>query len=422
MTPTAGTLSEISPDGSREQEPETVGKILVTKQVPKIVKVACRFAQARQRKTVVYMLGAGDPTANRPDIPMTKRTAEQLVNSLGDHRFDDLDLIVQSSGGDIHAAYLIMSTLRERMNKGKGKLIVCVPSRAQSAATLLCLGADEILLGELGALGPLDAQIRMGVTDAGTPNYISALHLLKALSRLQEFSQEAFTAMAGHLDAHQASHEAQVKYGIKYSHAITRPLFEHIQSGEVGYWDQMLKTGEEYGRRLLERGDLIMEDIEANRKDHIKSIVHQMVFEYPSHELVIDRGVLNELSLRADLIPEDKDARRISREFADCASETLIMLVDPLAYPHGARVPEPSEEFTLNDWRLIGSDEPARDTDEPTRDIVWTQKDGTHESTFVMSVGLYRATVKRNNRWDDSTARTVDGAPATQYYGAFSKD
>jgi hypothetical protein len=71
---------------------------------------------------------------------------------------------------------------------------------------------------------------------------------------------------------------------------------------------------------------------------------------------------------------------------------------------------------------LIGSDEPARDTDEPTRDIVWTQKDGTHESTFVMSVGLYRATVKRNNRWDDSTTQTVDGAPATQYYGAFSKD
>ena len=407
MTPTVGTLSEITPDGSREQGPETVGKILVTKQVPKIVKVACRFAQARQRKTVVYMLGAGDPTANRPDIPMTKRTAEQLVNSLGDHRFDDLDLIVQSSGGDIHAAYLIMSTLRERMNKGKGKLIVCVPSRAQSAATLLCLGADEILLGELGALGPLDAQIRMGVTDAGTPNYISALHLLKALSRLQEFSQEAFTAMAGHLDAHQASHEAQVKYGIKYSHAITRPLFEHIQSGEVGYWDQMLKTGEEYGRRLLERGDLIMEDIEANRKDHIKSIVHQLVFEYPSHELVIDRGVLKELRLRAELIPEDQDARRISRQFADCASETLIMLVDP----NGQRPPAASEEILLTDWQSIGTDEPTRDTDEPARDVVWSDKD----STFAMRVGLYRPIVMPRNRWDKPMS--ADGGPATQYSG-----
>jgi Serine dehydrogenase proteinase len=407
VTPTAGTLSEIKPDGSREREPETVGKILVTKQVPKIVKVACRFAKARQRKTVVFMLGAGDPTANRPDIPMTKRTAEQLVNSLGDHRFDDLDLLVQSSGGDIHAAYLIMSTLRERMNKGKGKLIACVPSRAQSAATLLCLGADKILLGELGALGPLDAQIRMGVTDAGTPNYISALHLLKALSRLQEFSLESFTAMAGHLDAHQASHDDQIKYGIKYSQSITRPLFEHIQSGEVGYWDQMLKTGEEYGRRLLERGDLVMKDIEIDRKDHIKSIVHQLVFEYPSHELVIDRGMLKELRLRAELIPEDQDARRISRQFADCASETLIMLVDP----NGQRPPAASEEILLKDWQSIGTDEPTRDTDEPARDVVWSDKD----STFAMRVGLYRPIVMPRNRWDKPMS--ADGGPATQYSG-----
>jgi len=413
MTPTAGTLSEIRPDGSGEREPGTVGKILVTKQVPKIVKVACRFAKARQHKTVVYMLGAGDPTANRPDIPMTKRTAEQLVNSIGDDRFDDLDLIVQSSGGDIHAAYLIMSVLRERM-KGNGELIACVPSRAQSAATLLCLGADKILLGELGALGPLDAQIRMGVTDAGTPNYISALHLLKALSRLQEFSLESFTAMARHLDAHQASHDDQIRYGIKYSQAITRPLFEHIQSGEVGYWDQMLKTGEEYGRRLLERGDLVMKDIEIDRKDHIKSIVHQLVFEYPSHELVIDRGVLEELRLRAELIPEDTDTRRISRQFADCASETLIMLVDP----NGQRPPAASEEILLKDWQSIGTDEPTRDTDEPTRDtdapardIVWSDKD----STFSMRVGLYRPIVMPRNRWDKPMS--AGGGPATQYSG-----
>ena len=93
------------------------------------------------------------------------------------------------------------------------------------------------------------------------------------------------------------------------------------------------------------------------------------------------------------------------------------MLVDP----HAAPVPEPSEEFTLKDWRLIGSDEPAHDTDEPTPDIVWTHKEGPHESTFVMRVGLYRATVKRINRWDESTTRTVDGAPATQY-GVVSKD
>jgi hypothetical protein len=421
-----GTPSESKLNGPHEQGSETVGKILVAKQVPQIVAVACRFAEARQRKAVVYLLGAGDLAQNRPDVPITKRTAEQLQNSLGDNRFDDLDLIIQSSGGDIHAAYLIMSMLRGRMNKGKGELIACVPSRAQSAATLLCLGADKILLGELGALGPLDAQIRKGITDAGTPNYISALHLLKALSRLQEFSLESFSAMAGHLDTHQASRDDQIKYGIKYSHAITCPLFERIESGEVGYWDQMLKTGEEYGRRLLEQGQLV----EDEGKDHIKSIIHKLIFEYPSHELVIDCCALKELRLRAALIPEDKGARRISREFAERASETLIMLVDPLAYPNGVPALESSEEFTLKDWRNLSRDmstcdiaEQAGDTDvperekgEPVRDIVWT-----HEgSTCAMRVGLYRPTVKRINRWDD-LATMAGGGPASQY-GAVSPD
>jgi Serine dehydrogenase proteinase len=403
MSHTIVASSETGPDASREWGPEAAEQILVASQVPEIVAVACRFAEARQRTAAVYMLGAGDGV-KRYNVPMTKRTAEQVVNSLGDHRFDDLDLIVHSYGGDIHAAYLIMSVLRERMNNGKGRLVACVPSRAQSAATLLCLGADQILLGELGALGPLDAQIRKGVTDAGTPNYISALHLLKALSRLQEFSLESFTAMAGYLDAHQASHEDQVRYGIKYSHAITAPLFEHIASGDVGYWDQMLKTGEEYGRRLLEQGDLVMDDIEIDRKDHIRSIVHRLVFDYPSHELVIDRGVLEGLHLRAALIPEDKDpdkdARRISRQFAECASETLIMLVDP----HGAPAPGRGQEIRLQDWRSIGADEPARD-------IVWTQN-GT---TFAMRVGLYRAAVTQPNPWQGRTDRAADGGPATQY-------
>lgn len=421
MTYTHGTVSETKLNGPRERKPEAVGKILVTKQVPEIVAVACRFAKARQRKAAVYLLGAGDSAQNRPDVPITKRTAEQLQKALGDDHFDDLDLIIQSSGGDIHSAYLIMLMLRERMNEGMGELIACVPSRAQSAATLLCLGADEILLGELGALGPLDAQIRKGVTDAGTPNYISALHLLKALSRLQEFSLESFTAMAGHLDAHQASHDDQIKYGIEYSHAITCPLFEHIESGEVGYWDQMLKTGEEYGRHLLEQGKLVKD----GGKDHIKSIVHKLVFDYPSHELVIDCGALKELSLRAALIPEKQDARRISREFAERASETLIMLVDPLAYPDGAPAPESSEEFTLKDWRSLSGDEPARDedeparvADEPAREVVWI-----HEgSTFAMRVGLYRPTVKRINRWDELTAPTAIGGPASQYFAAVSDD
>lgn len=399
MSYATGAVPDTRPSGHREQQPEIISNIWVAKQVPKIVELACQFAAARRRQAVVYLLGAGDPAQNRPDIPITKRTVEQLESSLGDDRFDNVDLIIQSSGGDIHASYLMMSMLRGRMNEGKGTLTACVSSRAQSAATLLCIGADEILLGELGSLGPLDAQIRKGVTDVGTPNYISALHLLKALSRLQQFSLESFTAMAGHLDAHQVSRNDQLRYGIEFSRAVTGPLFERIDSEQVGYWDQMLQTGEEYGRRLLLRGHLINdEEIKVDRSDHIKSIVHQLVFGYQSHELVIDRGVLEELHLRAGLLPEP--VRPIAREFAKCASETLIMLVDP----DGEQPPESNREISLKEWRFIGTHEPARN-------IVWTHG----ASTFAMRVGLYRPTVTPRNSWRKLMDQTVDGAPATQY-------
>jgi hypothetical protein len=384
-------------DGHREAAaPEGAGEVFTAKEVPKIVQVACRFAAARRRKAAVYILGAGDVAANRPDVPMTKRTVEHLESALGDERFDDLDLVIQSSGGDIHAAYHMMSLLRERMNAGRGRLTACVPSRAQSAATLLCLGADEILLGELGSLGPLDAQIRKGITDVGTPNYVSALHLLKGLSRLQQFSLESFTAMAAHLHDHQASHEDQMRYGIEFSHAISGPLFERIDSESVGYWDQMLKTGEEYGRRLLKLGDLVKDEDDAvDRSDRIRAVVNKLVFGYPSHEVVIDRGVLDELHLRADLLPPL--VRPIARGFSAFAGETLIMLVDP----SGSAAPESSEEFKLKSWSSIG-------TIEPTRDVVWTDED----RTFAMRVALYRPTITPRNPWEE---RTVGGGPTAAY-------
>jgi hypothetical protein len=385
-------------DGRSAPEPQLVDGTLVATEVPKIVSVACQFAKARGRAAAVYLLGAGDPAEDRHDVPITRRTVEQLESALGDRRFDDLDLIIQSSGGDIHAAYQMMSLLRGRMNGG-GELTACVSSRAQSAATLLCLGADKILLGELGSLGPLDAQIRKGVTDVGTPNYVSALHLLKGLSRLLEFSLESFNAIAAHLHAHQASRDAQIKYGIEFSHAVSGPLYERIDSESVGYWDQMLHTGEEYGRRLLKRGKLVTnDDVATDRNDHIEAIVHELVYGFPSHELVIDRGVLQDLRLQADLMPDS--IWPIARQFAESAAESLIMLVDP----HGVPAPGSRDEIALKQWRSIGSDE-------PTREISWTDK-GT---TFAIRVALYRPTILPRNPWHEQTPRTADGGPATQY-------
>jgi hypothetical protein len=66
-----------------------------------------------------------------------------------------VDLLVVSQGGDPTVAWRAMSLLRERFDD----VAVLVPQAAYSAATLLALGANEIVMHPHGNLGPVDPQI-----------------------------------------------------------------------------------------------------------------------------------------------------------------------------------------------------------------------------------------------------------------------
>lgn len=66
-----------------------------------------------------------------------------------------LDLMLVSNGGDPTVAWRIVSLIRERVKK----FSVIVPQAAFSAATLIALGADEIVMHPNGNLGPTDVQI-----------------------------------------------------------------------------------------------------------------------------------------------------------------------------------------------------------------------------------------------------------------------
>lgn len=66
-----------------------------------------------------------------------------------------LDLLIYSSGGQIDAPWPIVNLIREYYDD----LHIIVPWRAHSAATLICLGANEIEMGPLASLSPIDPQL-----------------------------------------------------------------------------------------------------------------------------------------------------------------------------------------------------------------------------------------------------------------------
>lgn len=69
---------------------------------------------------------------------------------------DNLDVIVDSFGGDADAAYHIAKLLDSQFT---GTITYIVPRFAKSAATLLICGGNRIIMSETSELGPLDPQI-----------------------------------------------------------------------------------------------------------------------------------------------------------------------------------------------------------------------------------------------------------------------
>ncbi len=100
------------------------------------------------------------------DVPgnlasITLGDIQGFMNSLFDVPGPDLDLILTSPGGAAEATESIVSYLRTRFDN----IRVFIPVAAMSAATMLALGADEIVMGAHSQLGPIDPQFNVNTPD-----------------------------------------------------------------------------------------------------------------------------------------------------------------------------------------------------------------------------------------------------------------
>ncbi len=82
---------------------------------------------------------------------------------------EEIDFLIISNGGDPITSLRIISLLRERFKK----ISVIIPYVAYSAATILALGADEIIMHPYSNLGPVDPQLTVSKqADNGQPSQI----------------------------------------------------------------------------------------------------------------------------------------------------------------------------------------------------------------------------------------------------------
>jgi len=87
-------------------------------------------------------------------------------------------LMINSPGGNGDAAEKILCMCRKRFSES---FKVIVPDYAKSAATMIALGADEILMGYLSELGPIDPQFSSGLMEPNIParSFIDGLDMIR---------------------------------------------------------------------------------------------------------------------------------------------------------------------------------------------------------------------------------------------------
>ena len=112
-----------------------------------------QIEQRSGRRLVCYVAGPA-ASINSGDIPPFVDLLDDVTEG------EDLDLLLHSNGGDIDQAERIIMMCRKKIGAAAAFRVI-VPDSAKSAATLIAIGADEIVMGYCSELGPIDPQVEI---------------------------------------------------------------------------------------------------------------------------------------------------------------------------------------------------------------------------------------------------------------------
>lgn len=179
---------------------------------------------------------------------IVKSDADNIYNAITSFKDKKpILLILFSGGGSAGSAYLIGKLCREY---SEGRLSVSIPRYAKSAATLLCCAANEIHMGSLSELGPIDPQI----------DNLPALGLKNSIEHLAELAKK-----------YPESSDMFAKY-----------LHLSLNLVNIGYYERVAESAMQYSERLLETHESIL-------PKKPKEIAFDLVYKYKDHGFVIDK-------------------------------------------------------------------------------------------------------------------------------------
>ena len=197
----------------------------------------------------------------------------RLLRQMGD--IGDLDILLDSAGGDLDAAYKILKIIRSYAKN----TAVIVPFYAKSAATLIALGGDSLILCKGGELGPMDPQ----VPDINTGVFVPANSIKETMDFLENLPDQF----------------------IKVS------LTEKIPTLMMGAYRTSAKVSKQY-----------LEEVLADRSNaERKALIHMFTEKFFSHGYPMDAAFLEQNGI--DVSALDSEAESMIYELLDHYREAV---------------------------------------------------------------------------------------------------
>lgn len=221
-----------------------------------------RLRYAEHRKSTCHLLLLGDTSIQRT---LVDRVYDNLRGDeyIGDH----LEVIVESAGGDIDAAYNLAQLFRSHAPEN---LVFVIPRWAKSAATLLVCGGDTVCMTPIAELGPLDPQITATNPFEQRIERFSPLHIESTLQLIRDEFESGNSKLADGL-----------------MQRLQFPL-------TLGRFKKSLEVGRDYVEKLLTTR-MLKDEAETAQK-----IAERLTSGYADHSWCITIGEAKELGLKVE--------------------------------------------------------------------------------------------------------------------------
>lgn len=125
---------------------------------------------------------------NKPKSAIEHADLLPISDILDSFKGGVLDVILETPGGSGEVTEEIVCLLRKRF----ACVNFIIPGTAKSAGTIMVMSGDEILMGELSSLGPIDAQVQREGKSFSAEAFLEGLEKIKRESEEKGFLNRAY--------------------------------------------------------------------------------------------------------------------------------------------------------------------------------------------------------------------------------------